>query len=144
MEIEGRSMITHEWERAVSANVGKVLVATDSIEIGEQIHVLGGDVIITEKNHVSGTDRVYEAIEKFDPEKKFQIVVNLQGDLPLIEKDALDKLVLRSSLHHAIGGESGVEHIASAFDNTATLKKYPEIAEEITRNINVWYIIHFK
>ena len=90
MEIEGRSMITHVWERAVSANIGKVLVATDSIEIGEQIHVLGGDVIITEKNHVSGTDRVYEAIEKFDPEKKFQIVVNLQGDLPLIEKDALD------------------------------------------------------
>ena len=75
MEIEGRSMITHVWERAVSANIGKVLVATDSIEIGEQIHVLGGDVIITEKNHVSGTDRVYEAIEKFDPEKKFQIVV---------------------------------------------------------------------
>ena len=99
MEIEGRSMITHVWERAVSANIGKVLVATDSIEIGEQIHVLGGDVIITEKNHVSGTDRVYEAIEKFDPEKKFQIVVNLQGDLPLIEKDALDKVVqiLKSS-----------------------------------------------
>ena len=65
MEIEGRPMITHVWERAVSANIGKVLVATDSIEIGEQIHVLGGDVIITEFFYKSNGS-VYEYIELYN------------------------------------------------------------------------------
>jgi 3-deoxy-manno-octulosonate cytidylyltransferase (CMP-KDO synthetase) len=83
-DICGEPMIVHVWRRAVKAGIGPVLVATDSEAIAETIRAAGGESVSTRPEHVSGSDRVFEALQSFDPGGAFDVVVNLQGDLPLI------------------------------------------------------------
>lgn len=78
-------MIEHVFARAVAANCGEVIVATDSEEIAAAIRRAGGDAIMTRADHASGSDRVYEAVTKKDPRGAVEIVVNLQGDLPTLD-----------------------------------------------------------
>jgi 3-deoxy-manno-octulosonate cytidylyltransferase (CMP-KDO synthetase) len=84
-EIGGAPMIVHVWKRAMEAGVGRVVVATDSEEIATVIQKAGGEAVLTNPDHPSGSDRVYEAITKLDPEGDVEVVVNLQGDLPTLE-----------------------------------------------------------
>jgi len=83
-DIGGVPMIVHVWRRAMEAKIGQVLVATDSEAIASVIRGVGGEVQMTDQSHISGSDRVFEALESVDPEGRYDIVVNLQGDLPLI------------------------------------------------------------
>ncbi len=78
-------MIVHVWHRAIEANVGRVLVAAAEIEIAEAIREHGGDAIVTEPGHPSGTDRIAEALSLADPQGQYRFVVNLQGDIPVID-----------------------------------------------------------
>jgi 3-deoxy-manno-octulosonate cytidylyltransferase (CMP-KDO synthetase) len=80
-------MIVHVWERAVASKCGAVIVATDSDEIARAIQGAGGEAIMTRADHVSGSDRVYEAVSKKDPSANAGIIVNLQGDLPTLDPD---------------------------------------------------------
>lgn len=89
LSIAGQPMIAHVLARAREAAVGPVIVATDSSEIADVIGMEGGTAVMTRSDHPSGSDRVYEAVESYDPEKRFKIIVNLQGDLPLIEPRAI-------------------------------------------------------
>lgn len=84
-DINGIPMIVHVWQRAIEANVGKVLVAAAEIEIADAIRAHGGDAIVTTPGLPSGTDRVAEALRLRDPGGQFTHVVNLQGDIPVIE-----------------------------------------------------------
>jgi 3-deoxy-manno-octulosonate cytidylyltransferase (CMP-KDO synthetase) len=84
-DIHGRAMIVHVWERAVASNSGDVIVATDSDEIAAAVRRAGGEAIMTRADHVSGSDRVYEAVSKKDPGGHAEIIVNLQGDLPTLD-----------------------------------------------------------
>ena len=84
-QIAGEPMIVHVWRRAMAAESGRVVVATDSDEICAAIRKAGGESVMTRTDHVSGSDRVYEAISKVDPDGDFDIIVNLQGDLPTLE-----------------------------------------------------------
>src|SRR5579863_2265032 len=84
--IHGEPMIAHVWRRAMEADVGPVLVAADDARI---VAAVGGQAVMTRPDHVSGSDRIFEAIGAFDPEGRFSIVVNLQGDLPSIERQAV-------------------------------------------------------
>ncbi len=84
-EIHGVPMIVHVWRRAEEANVGPVLVAAADQEIADAIEAVGGLAMMTDPGHPSGSDRIHEAVERFDPERRYQTVVNLQGDLPTIE-----------------------------------------------------------
>ena len=92
-DINGEPMIAHVYKRAKEANIAKVIVAAGNIEIKEVIENIGGEAILTNPDHASGSDRIYEALNMYDKESKFDIIVNLQGDLPNIHKDALSKII---------------------------------------------------
>jgi len=81
-EIAGKPMIQHVWERAMAADLAPVYVATDDRRIADVIERAGGNAVLTRDDHPSGSDRVFEAVEKIDPDKRFDDILNLQGDLP--------------------------------------------------------------
>jgi 3-deoxy-manno-octulosonate cytidylyltransferase (CMP-KDO synthetase) len=83
VDIGGEPMIAHVWRRAVEAEAGRVVVATDADEVVGAIEALGGEALLTRPDHASGSDRVFEAVTRVDPEA--ELVVNLQGDLPTLE-----------------------------------------------------------
>jgi 3-deoxy-manno-octulosonate cytidylyltransferase (CMP-KDO synthetase) len=77
-------MIVHVWRRAVEADVGKVIVATDTQVIANAVRAAGGRAVLTLANHQSGSDRIFEALGICDPDERHDIIVNVQGDLPTI------------------------------------------------------------
>lgn len=83
-EIAGAPMITHVLRRAVAANIGPVVVATDAREIETAVQKAGGRSVMTSPDHGSGSDRIFEALGKVDPQRRAEIIVNLQADLPTI------------------------------------------------------------
>jgi 3-deoxy-D-manno-octulosonate cytidylyltransferase len=88
-EIAGEPMIVHVWRRAVEAGIGPVAVATDAPDIAEAVARAGGRAVMTRTDHASGSDRIFEAVEKLDPEGRHDVVVNVQGDLPTIDPAAI-------------------------------------------------------
>jgi 3-deoxy-manno-octulosonate cytidylyltransferase (CMP-KDO synthetase) len=88
-DIGGEPMIVHVWRRAVEAGIGPVAVATDSSDIAEAVVRAGGQAVMTRTDHASGSDRIFEALEKLDPEGRHDVVVNVQGDLPTIDPAAV-------------------------------------------------------
>ena len=84
-DIAGEPMIAHVWRRAMAAQVGRVVVATDSEDIVAAVRAVGGEAVMTRADHTSGSDRVFEAVNRIDPEIDHDIVLNLQGDLPTLE-----------------------------------------------------------
>jgi len=84
-DIHGEPMIVHVWRRAMEADIGAVVVATDSQVIAEAVTKAGGRAQMTRADHPSGTDRVHEAVSVLDPTGTHDAVVNVQGDLPTIE-----------------------------------------------------------
>ncbi len=84
-DIAGEPMIVHVWRKAMAAEVGRVVVATDSEDIVRAVRKAGGEAIMTRADHASGSDRVFEAVSKVDPEGDRDFVINLQGDLPTLE-----------------------------------------------------------
>lgn len=97
--INNKPMIVHCWQRAVESKVGDVYVATADEEIAKIITAVGGKSILTSKEHKTGTDRIYEAIEN-NFSKKPKNIINLQGDMPNIDPLAiklLDKFIKNNS-----------------------------------------------
>jgi 3-deoxy-manno-octulosonate cytidylyltransferase (CMP-KDO synthetase) len=84
-DIAGVPMIVHVWRRAAAAGIGPALVATDSPEVAAAVEKFGGKAVMTRRDHVSGTDRVHEALGKIDPGRSADVVVNVQGDEPMLE-----------------------------------------------------------
>jgi 3-deoxy-manno-octulosonate cytidylyltransferase (CMP-KDO synthetase) len=85
VDIAGEPMIVHVWRRAIAAQAGRVVVATDSEEIVAAIAAAGGEALMTRADHASGSDRIFEAVSRIDPDAEASLVVNLQGDLPTLE-----------------------------------------------------------
>lgn len=83
--INGDPMIVHVWRRAMAAEVGRVVVATDAVEIADAVRKAGGEAVMTRADHASGSDRVFEAVSRVDPDADQDLIVNLQGDLPTLE-----------------------------------------------------------
>jgi 3-deoxy-manno-octulosonate cytidylyltransferase (CMP-KDO synthetase) len=83
-DLNGAPMIVHVLRRAESAKIGEVVVATDSAAVAAAVEKARGRAVMTRSDHVSGSDRIYEALEALDPERRVDIVVNVQGDLPTI------------------------------------------------------------
>lgn len=84
-EIHGEPMIVHVWRRAMAAESGRVVVATDAEEIVAAVRSAGGEAVMTRADHASGSDRVFEAVSRIDPDADAELVVNLQGDLPTLD-----------------------------------------------------------
>jgi 3-deoxy-manno-octulosonate cytidylyltransferase (CMP-KDO synthetase) len=108
-DIGGEPMIVHVWRRAVEADCGPVVVATDSEAVRDAVLLAGGKALITLADHPSGSDRVFETIEKFDPKGDIDIVVNLQGDLP-----TLDPRLVRSCIAALRAHDADIGTIAAA------------------------------
>lgn len=84
-DINGKPMILHVMERALEANIGPVAVACCGEEIASLIRQHGGTAIVTDPALPSGTDRVYSAYKQLAINDNYDVVVNLQGDLPFID-----------------------------------------------------------
>ena len=96
-EIGTEPMIVHVWRRAVAADVGPVIVACGDKPIADAIRAAGGTAVMTIPELPSGSDRVWVAAQAFDPDNRYDHVINVQGDLPTLDpnlvKAAVDALV---------------------------------------------------
>ena len=107
-DIHGKPMIVHVWRRAVEANAGRVIVATDSTEIADAVKAAGGEAVMTRADHASGSDRIHEAVMKVDPARTAEIIVNLQGDLP-----SLDPLLVSQCIAPLTSEETDIATLAA-------------------------------
>ncbi len=88
LQATGKYLIQHVYERACQSRAGLVVVATDDGRIFQAVQSFGGRAVMTRGDHASGTDRVAEAARKINAD----VIINLQGDEPLIDPDTLDLL----------------------------------------------------
>ncbi len=88
-DICGLPMIVQVAKRAAEANIGRIVVAVDHADIFAAVSSAGFEAVMTRTDHQSGSDRIFEALCKCDPERKAGIIVNVQGDLPTIEADTV-------------------------------------------------------
>jgi 3-deoxy-manno-octulosonate cytidylyltransferase (CMP-KDO synthetase) len=93
LDIAGLPMIVHVLRSAEAAQIGRVAVATDTPEIAAAVKSHGGEAVMTHADHPSGSDRIYEALGKLDPDGKAEIIVNLQGDFPTIRADNISSVL---------------------------------------------------
>ena len=91
LKINNLSIISHVFKRAEEAKIGEVVVATDDQEILKDVTKNGGKAILTNKNHKTGTDRIFEAYKKLNI-KNVDYILNLQGDEPDIDKNDIINL----------------------------------------------------
>ena len=91
LKINGLSIISHVFRKAEEANIGEVLVATEDQEIIEDVKQNGGQAILTSNEHKTGTDRIYEAIQKLG-RSDIDYIMNLQGDEPLMNIEDIKNL----------------------------------------------------
>jgi 3-deoxy-manno-octulosonate cytidylyltransferase (CMP-KDO synthetase) len=93
LDIGGLPMIVHVLRRAEEAAIGRVAVATDTPEIAAAVKAAGGEVVMTRADHPSGSDRIHEALGLADPDRRHDIVVNMQGDLPTFDPALLEAIL---------------------------------------------------
>ena len=93
-DINGTPMIVHVWRRAREADLGPVVVATDSQDIADVVAGVGGHAVMTRADHAAGSDRIHEALERVDPAGQHDVAINLQGDLPTVEPGAVQRALL--------------------------------------------------
>ena len=93
-DICGKPMIARVVERALEARLGPVAVAAAEEEIARAAESAGARAVLTDPNHPSGSDRIFEALQKLDPAARHDVVVNLQGDLPAIDPAAIRACLL--------------------------------------------------
>ena len=90
-KIKNLPMIVHVLNRAKEANLGRVMVATPDDKIFQIVKDNGGEAFLSRKEHLSGSDRIYEAF-KNEFENNVDLVINLQGDMPNIKPSCILKL----------------------------------------------------
>ena len=93
-DIGGEPMVVWVARQAALAAVGRVAVATDSREIADVVEAAGFEAVMTREDHQSGSDRVFEAAMKMDPEARARVILNVQGDIPAIEPEAIRRAAL--------------------------------------------------
>ena len=90
--IDGIPMIQRVWEKAKLANIGEVVVACCEKIVFDKINSIGGTAIMTNPDLPSGTDRVYEIINNYPNANQFECIINLQGDMPLVNPNDIQKV----------------------------------------------------
>jgi 3-deoxy-manno-octulosonate cytidylyltransferase (CMP-KDO synthetase) len=91
--IAGEPMIVHVWRRAVEAGLGRVVVAAGEPSIVEAVERAGGEAVLVAEEVPSGTDRIFLALGRLDPDRRYGRIVNLQGDLPTVDPADLARVV---------------------------------------------------
>ncbi|PRY05382.1 3-deoxy-manno-octulosonate cytidylyltransferase (CMP-KDO synthetase) [Pontibacter ummariensis] len=90
IDINGKSMIRRVYEQAQQSTLTEVLVATDDQRILEHVQEFGGQAVMTNSQHQSGTDRCYEAYQLH--QKPYDYLINIQGDEPFIKPEQIDRV----------------------------------------------------
>jgi 3-deoxy-manno-octulosonate cytidylyltransferase (CMP-KDO synthetase) len=130
-DIAGQPMVVRVWRQAVLADVGPVILAAGDSEIVDAVGRAGGRAVLTDPELPSGSDRVFAATEAFDPGGTYDVVVNVQGDLP-----ALDPQVIRATVEVLaptgadIGTAAAEIDDPADYDNPAVVK--PIVAWDVT------------
>ncbi|WP_349436833.1 3-deoxy-manno-octulosonate cytidylyltransferase [Pararhizobium sp. A13] len=88
-DICGLPMIVQVALRAKDSQAGRIVVAVDHQDVFDAITAAGFEAVMTRVDHQSGSDRIYEALLKSDPEGKAETIINVQGDLPTIEPETI-------------------------------------------------------
>lgn len=96
--VAGRTLVEHVWRRAIEAGAKTVVVATDDPRVAACVEGFGGRALATRPDHACGSDRVAEVAEqlKLQPD---EVVVNLQGDAPLIDPEHIRAVAARARRH---------------------------------------------
>lgn len=89
--IQGKTMIRRVCEQAWKSNLDAVVVATDDMRIADEVLSFGGQYVLTNPNHQSGTDRCREALDMLD--EPYDAVINIQGDEPFIDPKQINLLI---------------------------------------------------
>ncbi|HEY0106811.1 MAG TPA: 3-deoxy-manno-octulosonate cytidylyltransferase [Rhizomicrobium sp.] len=128
-DIAGVPMIVRVWRQAVLAELGPVVVAAAEGEIVAAVEAAGGRAVLTDPDLPSGTDRIHQALERLDPGRDHDVIVNLQGDLP-----ALDPAYVRIVADVLVGAKADVSTLATpivdASDRTNPNVPKPVVAWE--------------
>ena len=141
LKINGISIISHVLRRAQEANIGEVFVATEDKEILEDVKKNGGQTILTKSNHKTGTDRIYEALQKIDI-SNVDFVMNIQGDEPLINISDIKRLSNQMIKHKSeIGTLASEISDKRSYENENIVKV---ITKEKLNNLNFSEAIIFK
>ena len=91
--LHGSPLVVHVLRRAQETQLGPVYVATDDLRIADAVAQAGGQALLTRADHPSGTDRVAEAVQKLPDIGAQDVIINLQGDEPMIETQAITRLL---------------------------------------------------
>ncbi|MBU2091925.1 MAG: 3-deoxy-manno-octulosonate cytidylyltransferase [Alphaproteobacteria bacterium] len=86
-DIHGAPMIVHVWRRAMEADIGPVWIAAAEPEIVAAVEAAGGKAVLTDPDLPSGSDRIWEALGRIDPQGRHDAIVNVQGDLPTLDPE---------------------------------------------------------
>ena len=113
-DIGGVPMIVHVWQRAMEADVGPVVIACAETAIADAVEAAGGTAVLTRPDHPSGSDRIFEALVRVDPDGAHDVVVNLQGDLP-----AVDPAIVRAVLAPLADPDVGIATLVSPIIDVA-------------------------
>ena len=135
LSIKGKTVIQRTWEQVMKAKTpDAVVIATDSEEIFAAAKAFGANVVMTSVKHQCGSDRVVEATKKF---KEFipDIIVNVQGDEPVISPHAIDDAVSMVLGHKNVK----VGTVASTFDNQRDVQLPNYIKVALDKNNNALY-----
>ncbi len=126
VEIAGKPMIHHVMERAAESKAQEVVVATDDHRIAEAVERVGGEVCMTGSDHTSGSDRIAEVVETLGWADE-TIVVNLQGDEPLMPATLIDQVAVDMASHTV----AGITTLASPIIHKETLFD-PHVVKVVT------------
>lgn len=114
-DICGKTMIQRVYEQAMAAGLGEVIISCDGEEIAAEVKKIGAKFVITDANLPSGTDRIYAAFKSLK-KNDFDVIVNLQGDLPNI-----DPQVIRAAAEAALNSDCDIATVASKIKNTSEI-----------------------
>ena len=114
--IAGKPMVQHVWEQARKSSAARVVVATDDARIFEACQGFGAEVLLTREDHNSGTDRLAEVAGKLGLAAD-AIVVNVQGDEPLIPPSVIDQVAANLAAHP----EAGIATLAEPLEDVTSL-----------------------
>ncbi|WP_276365708.1 3-deoxy-manno-octulosonate cytidylyltransferase [Chryseolinea sp. H1M3-3] len=130
--INGKSMIQRVYEQVQqSSALNDVVVATDHREIYEHVKKFGGEVCLTKPDHVSGTDRCYEALTL--QQKKYDYVINIQGDEPFIQPDQIDLLAGK------LDGTTEIATLVKSLHNEEQLFNPNVVKVVVTKSMDAMY-----
>ena len=125
LKINGLSIISHVYKKAQEANIGEVFVAAEDQEIIEDVKKNGGQAILTNNNHKTGTDRIYEAFVKLG-RTDIDLIMNLQGDEPLMNIEDIQNLN-----NHMIQTKRDLGTLAAKINNKKVFENH-DIVKVIT------------